>query len=100
MPGDLITYTLYLTNTGNLTDTYDLLITATWTTVSTTPVGPLATGDSAILAVVVQVPPDAAWGNSDTATVTIASQGDASQMQVLSLTTSIDYRVYLPVVEK
>ncbi len=100
LPGSVVTYTLYVTNTGNTTDTFDVVITHTWDTVFVSTVGPLAPGQSALLEVVVSVPTDAAGGAADTAMVVIASQGDPVRMQEIDLLTFLYYRINLPIMMK
>ena len=58
-----VTFTLHLTNTGSVTDTYDLSITSTWTVEYSSPIGPLAAGESQTIFVVVQVPSDTVKGD-------------------------------------
>jgi uncharacterized repeat protein (TIGR01451 family) len=95
-PGEMVTYTLSLTNTGNTSDSFDLILSGnTWATSSPTSLGPLAPGASDSLQVVVEVPASVLGGEVDTVTVTAASQGDptATDSSVLDTTASTLYGV-------
>lgn len=89
LPGETVTYTLQLTNTGLLTDTYDLSVTAVWTTTAPATAGPLGPGESLSFQVVVTVPVTATFFDADTALLTATSQGDPGEYATASLTTSV-----------
>ncbi|GAB4527516.1 MAG: hypothetical protein Fur0018_13190 [Anaerolineales bacterium] len=57
-PGQVVTYTAVVTNTGDYTDTFDLYLSgAAWTTdLDTTVLGPLSAGQSAAAIVTVHLP--------------------------------------------
>jgi hypothetical protein len=88
VPGETVTYTLWVTNTGNLSDTTDLSVAGyTWPTAVTPPSVDLLPMRTAPLTVTVAIPPDAPLGHSDTATATATSQGGAvSDSSVLTTT--------------
>jgi uncharacterized repeat protein (TIGR01451 family) len=101
-PGATVTYTLTLTNTGNATDSYTLTVgsAAFTTTIVPSSAGPLVGGRSQTLTVTTQIPPSAAGGASDTLAITATSQGDASKSASALLTTTVIYRIHLPLIRK
>ncbi len=89
LPGAAFTYTLWVTNTGGYSDTFDLAVSGNvWTTTAPLSVGPLAAGAGQPVSVRVEVPGAAVAGNSDTVTVTATSQSDSAVAESLSLTTT------------
>ena len=97
--GTVVTYTVEVHNTGDVTDTYDLAVSGhSWTShvePTSVLVGP---GDTATVWVVVHIPEDAAHGETDTVTLTASS---ANATDSLDLTTAAEvsgYVIYLPIV--
>jgi len=87
-PGAAVTYTLQVTNTGTTTDTLDVNAGGyVWPATAAASVGPLAAGDAAILEVGVSIPGGTAGGVTDTATITVTSQGDNARSATAELTT-------------
>lgn len=78
LPGVTITYTFTLTNTGDYVDSYLLVVDSVWEAVLTDgdEVGPLASGESAAITLVVNLPLDVPGGVSDEATLTAVSALD------------------------
>ncbi len=100
-PGMPVTYTLRVTNTGNTTDTYDVVITSTWGAEITTPIGPLTSGGRIFFTVVINIPRDAIDGSGNTATVAVTSRGDPLlTKKVILTTTARAYRQFLPIMIK
>jgi uncharacterized membrane protein len=91
-PASTVTYQVTVMNTSNgPTDSFDLAVSGNvWTTTfSAAEVGPLAPGESATIDVVVEIPADAAPGETDAAVVTATSQGDAAVSDAATLTTTV-----------
>jgi murein tripeptide amidase MpaA/uncharacterized membrane protein len=107
LPGVPVTYTIRLTNTGNITDAFTVEITGTWAFTAATALGPLDSGDSLTLAageattlwVIVTAPYGVLPGSSDATWVTLTSQGAPDQFIELTLTTiAVWQNFYLPVI--
>jgi hypothetical protein len=108
-PGDVITYTVTVTNTSNFaTDSFNLTFSGNVyvTTLSTAVVGPLAIGESATFVVTVTIPDDALAGDQDTVQITATSVGDPAPVPAnaqVDVTTNVFVtikNVYLPLVWK
>ena len=101
-PAEVVPYTLQLTNTGTLTDTYQLAVSDnTWTTILPTEVGPLAAGSRTDVTVSVSVPNGAPVGMADIATLRIISEASSTQVDAAELTTVVRWKVfYLPLVQE
>jgi choice-of-anchor B domain-containing protein len=98
--GSIVTYTLWLTNDGNLADTYDITLTGTWTTTSTVVSITLAANTNTEIPVSVWIPNDALNGESDVALVTAVSANTTNSLQ---LTTTADTglsTIFLPFVTR
>ncbi len=106
--GTAITYTLSLTNTGDMTDTFDITLTgAVWTVTGTTSIT-LGAGETVQLDVTVWVPADAEDGAMDSVTITATSQGDDTVSDsVVLMTTAVaesteppTYTIFLPLITR
>ena len=98
-PGQTVTYTLWLTNTGNVIDSYTLSVSGnSWSTLLSEDQFTLQAGESAMLTAVISIPANAPGGTIDVATVTAAS-ADASDSATLTTVTN-EYLLYLPFVAK
>ncbi|MCB0164220.1 MAG: S8 family serine peptidase [Anaerolineae bacterium] len=116
-PGSSVAYTLHLTNTLSLSDTYELNVSGNnWPVV--TPlnqganltkliIGPLDFGQSEPVELLVLIPADAATEAADTATITVTSQSYPGLSATASLTTVVDVsgkaslsKMFLPVIVK
>jgi uncharacterized membrane protein len=90
LPGQTVTYTLMITNTGTVADSFQVDIAGNvWTTALSAPSITLAPGAGGQLRAVVTVPGDALSTDADTAAVTATSQGDATKQGMAHLTTTV-----------
>ncbi len=90
-PGEVVTYTLAIYNTGNLTDTYNIagsISGEAWATNWPVSAGPVAGGSSAQINITVQISSTAQSGDTSTATIVATSQGDSSKSATSVLTTT------------
>ncbi len=97
-PGQTITYTLRLTNTGNTTDTFHVTATGNvWNVQLPVTQTMLAAGAAANVVVRVTIAANAQSGDSDHATVTATSQGNVSKTasSMLTTTANVVYGVML-----
>jgi hypothetical protein len=105
-PGTAVTYTLWLTNTGNAADTFTLSASNVWaTTLSDTSVS-LNAGEGMMMTVVVDIPASAVTGDMDVATVTAVSGSSGTATASVDLTTMAlepeptTFYLYLPFVAR
>jgi uncharacterized repeat protein (TIGR01451 family) len=100
-PGEVVTYTVAVTNTGDVSDTFDVMVSGIWTTtvsVSSVTLDPMATTD---VEVYVVIPADASNSDSDVATLTVTSQTDVMATDEADLTTLVGItEIYLPFIMK
>lgn len=91
-PGQTLTHTMVLSNTGNnWGDTLGLTASVVgWPLSVPAVVGPLAPGQSAQVDVVISVPPTAVVGQMDYAILELISQQDPTVRQILTLQTLVD----------
>jgi uncharacterized membrane protein len=87
-PGEMVEYTLQLTNTGSITDTFDLTYEGLWEVTIPVTTFVLAAGEGADVVVQVTIPADAMGGDSDMATVTATSGEDETVSDSSELTTT------------
>lgn len=100
-PGDVITYTLTVTNAGNVMDTFNIDISGETWSVSAPANVMVNAGASTTFDVVVTIPASAMDAESDMVTVTVTSANDAGATDSADLTTTAvinSYYIYLPMI--
>jgi subtilisin-like proprotein convertase family protein len=101
-----VVYTLTVTNTGNIVDTFDLSASGVWTATLSASSVTLGAGESASFTVEVAVPAGVLDGEMDVTTVTATSQNDAAATDSADLTTTAvvpepdTYQLFLPILLK
>ncbi len=98
-PRDPVTYTLWLTHTGDCTDTFTLTVEAVWPVEAPSTIG-LGPGESTAVVITVTIPAGTPDGASDVATLTFTSQGNPAITTSSVLTTTAvveEWRIYLPI---
>ena len=97
--GAPLTYTHQITNTGNYSDSFDLSVNSSLEWVSTAiNKFTLASGKSAFFTVEINPPCPTPPGTVDTATIAISSQADPSVSEIITDTTLVGYRRFLPAI--
>jgi uncharacterized membrane protein len=100
-PGNVLTYTLEVSNIGDFKDIYNVEISATWETTAVLTVGPLMPGEYGSLLVLVTIPKDAMQGDWNFALVTLTSQVKPSISHTVKLTsTAVWHRMLIPLAMK
>ncbi len=104
LPGQIVTYTVTISNSGNTADTFDLAITNhVWLTAISTSTIALTAGDSHDFDVVVKIPAVTTADLVDVVALTATSRGDKLTADIVHLTTiclDLDQRLYLPAILK
>jgi hypothetical protein len=100
--GEVVAYTLTVSNTGQYQDDYTLSVSSGWTAqLSTLTLTDLEPQASATVILSVTVPQGASGGDADTATVTVQSATDAAVTDQAQATTSVEgYTIFLPLVAR
>ncbi len=99
--GAIVEYTVMVTNTGNITDTYNIdVLSSDWTVDVPTQVGPIARGETASVTILVHVPFDVAMGDTNDAWLSFISQGNSLGHQVHLYTNTFWYSNFLPLSQK
>ncbi len=99
--GTTVEFTILVTNTGNITDTYDIIITpGGWIVDAPPDVGPIAHGESTSVTITVHVPFDIAMGDSNDSVLMFISQGGSAGHQVTLHTDTSWYSSFLPLSQR
>lgn len=104
--GTTVTYTVYITNTGNVADTFSVSATGVWISTLSVNSITLNAGEMGSFTVTVFIPANAADNDSDITTITATSQTDGSATDSTSLTTTAEVPspanpvIYLPMIMK
>lgn len=90
-PGQTVSTTFHLTNTGTTTDNFTVTLTgARWQTTAPGSLGPLSAVATTSLPVTVTIPTDALCGAEDVVTITVTSAGDPTYSAQVTLRTTVD----------
>jgi carboxypeptidase T len=89
-PGQAIVYSLSVTNTNNMTDTFDLVVNSAWAVEAPATLGPLDPFENTGLVVTVTVPVTAAAGAVDVTHLQIVSQNPGVPAVTVTLTTTVN----------
>jgi hypothetical protein len=102
--GTTVTYTLQITNTGDVADVYTITTSGNaWPTTLSQGSIVLDPGATAMMMAFVDVPAGASNNDTDTATVLATSQGDpvvSDTMTLMTIAVRDDILVYLPTIPK
>ncbi len=100
--GSQVSYTVTVTNTGNLAEVYDIVISnASWNTHAPLVIGYLDAGQTGSFQVTVDVPASAHPGAGDRADITLTARHDTAQTRTLSAATRVSgYSLFLPVLRR
>jgi len=101
-PGDTVTATMTMTNTGTVPDTYNMAMTNNWPVVLDHPMSiSMEPGEVASMHIMATIPMTATDGMTDTIGMTITSTGDPGIVRTGSITVTSQWRsLYLPFVIK
>ena len=90
-PGEVLTFTHTLTNTGDITDTFDLTLSAGWGSLLTSTPITLAQDATSTVQVKITVPTDAISGTVKTTVITATSQLDPDVFATVLNTITVDH---------
>jgi thermitase len=100
-PAGVVTYTLTVSNTGVLTDSFTVTVNSGspfTNTVAPASISNLAPFANAPVTLTVAIPQGAASGTQDPALITVTSSGNGAQWATATITTTVPYTTILPLV--
>ncbi len=98
-PGQTITYTLQITNQGNITDTFSVQLLSPWKSTAPPTSPAMAPCSGTALSIAISAPGEALPGDSNLATLTLTSQADPAVSAEITLYAFIPRaRFYFPLV--
>jgi hypothetical protein len=98
--GQVVTYTLRITNSAFMTDVLAMAVSGQTWPVSLPTALTLPPGNGANIVVVVTVPTTVTPGSADIVQVRVSSHGDATRVSAVLTTRTEPYRIYLPLVRR
>lgn len=106
-PGEIITHTIQINNTGTQDDTYTITLSSTWPTSILIPTGELpsggsltiSAGQSVLLKVLIYAPIQSVPGDRDIAQLIITSQSQPFLSRTAELISVIWWRYFFPMVD-
>jgi carboxypeptidase T len=100
VPGETITYSLKITNTGGFSDTYSLVSSGNhWPIELPVSPVPLDPGRSISIPIIVHIPADAPRGTGDITHLQVTSVGDPTRKVYVILSSWAGWNIFLPVVK-
>lgn len=99
--GASVSYNIVITNTGNITDSYEAKVqSSNWPVDVPVEIGPIGPGKSMRATITVHVPLDINIGDTNIARIMFISVGGTSGHQAYLYTNTFWYSVYIPLSEK
>ncbi len=95
--GTTVEFTVIVSNTGNIADTYDIHISpGGWQVDAPAEVGPIDRNSSAAVTITIRIPLDIKMGDSSTSKIIFISQGSRTGHQVTLYTKTFWYSSFIP----
>lgn len=92
LPGEAVSYDLYLTNAGNVTDSYMISFKSLWEVKTSVTIGPLKPGEQVKDEILVLIPWKIEFGESNQTLIQISSNGNPAIFEIVVFkTTAVNY---------